>query len=89
MVTPGSNITMRVGLHVGRLVAGVVGQKDPRYHLFGNTVSHAMFMESSGIPDKIQASEATFKVASMTWALGDHRFGLAHSTCLLCGCCSG
>jgi len=50
---------MRIGIHSGKVFAGVVGYKMPRYHLFGQTISVAECMERSGKPGKIQISDRT------------------------------
>eukprot|EP01138_Halocafeteria_seosinensis_P007366 gb/GECG01007530.1/.p1 GENE.gb/GECG01007530.1/~~gb/GECG01007530.1/.p1 ORF type:complete len:1985 (+),score=231.08 gb/GECG01007530.1/:1-5955(+) len=55
-----ADVRMRIGIHTGPAISGVVGRKDPRYHLFGNSVETAMSMESEGVPDEIQISDATY-----------------------------
>jgi len=53
---------MRVGIHSGGLVAGVVGTKKFTYDVWGDTVNTAARMESNGEPGKINISKITLEL---------------------------
>jgi len=52
---------LRLGIHTGTLVAGVIGQEKFAYDVWGDTVNTASRMESSGVAGRINISAATFE----------------------------
>ncbi|XP_041054414.1 guanylate cyclase soluble subunit alpha-2 isoform X2 [Carcharodon carcharias] len=61
VLTPnGKPIKLRIGIHSGSVLAGVVGVKMPRYCLFGNNVTLASKFESGSQPRRINISPTTY-----------------------------
>jgi len=53
---------LRIGIHTGPVVAGVVGKKKYAYDIWGNAVNIASRMESSGEAGKLNISAATYEL---------------------------
>ncbi|MBK8498035.1 MAG: hypothetical protein IPL52_04270 [Flavobacteriales bacterium] len=51
---------IRIGVHTGSVVAGIVGVKKFQYDIWGDTVNTASRMESSGEVGRVNISEATY-----------------------------
>ena len=56
----GENIDVRIGIHSGPVVAGVIGKNKFSYDIWGDTVNIASRLESHGESGKIQVSETTY-----------------------------
>jgi adenylate cyclase len=57
----GEALSMRIGIHSGPVIAGIIGRKKFSYDLWGDTVNTASRMESHGVKDKIQTTSETYK----------------------------
>ena len=66
-----SELKIRIGVHCGPVVAGIIGKKKYTYDLWGETVNFASRMESTGVSDRIQVSQAVYEKISF---LPTHNF---------------
>jgi adenylate cyclase len=53
---------IRIGIHTGPVVAGIVGVKKFAYDIWGDTVNTASRMESSGAPGRVNISRTTYEL---------------------------
>lgn len=56
----GEPIQLRIGLHSGPLVGGVIGTRRMTFDIWGDTVNTAARMESTGLPGRVQVSDSTY-----------------------------
>jgi class 3 adenylate cyclase len=64
-------LSMRVGLHSGEVVAGVIGRRKFSYDLWGDTVNTASRMESHGAPGRVHISQRTRKLLGEAFVCTD------------------
>lgn len=58
----GSPVCLRIGLHAGPVVSGIIGVRSPRFMLFGDTINTASRMESTCPDGHLQASEELYQL---------------------------
>jgi class 3 adenylate cyclase/CheY-like chemotaxis protein len=58
--TVGKGLQVRIGMHTGPVVAGIIGTHKFAYDVWGDAVNVASRMEAQGLPGEIQASHETF-----------------------------
>ncbi len=58
---------VRVGIHVGPVMAGIVGHRQYLYDLWGDTVNTAQRIESNGVPGTISLSRAAYDQVADLW----------------------
>ncbi len=56
----GRSLKLRVGIHTGPVVAGIIGRQKFAFDIWGDTVNIASRMESQGVPGRIQVSQDTY-----------------------------
>ncbi|HET9332312.1 MAG TPA: adenylate/guanylate cyclase domain-containing protein [Gemmatimonadota bacterium] len=54
-------LSLRIGLHVGSAIAGVIGIRKFIYDVWGDTVNTASRLESHGIPGRVQVSDTVYE----------------------------
>lgn len=62
-------VKLRIGMHCGPVVAGVIGTRKYLYDLWGATVNTAARMESSGVPGEIQVTPEIAEVLKSAFEL--------------------
>jgi adenylate cyclase len=75
-ITTGERIRIRIGIHTGDVVAGVIGKKKFAYDLWGDAVNTASRMESHGEPGKVHITQEFKNVLVEQIAAGNHHLHL-------------
>ncbi|KAK6960325.1 Adenylate cyclase type 3 [Biomphalaria glabrata] len=71
----GKDVNMRVGVHTGACLGGVLGQRQWQFDILGKEVTMANKMESGGLPGRVHISEATKQCLNGEFELEDGHGG--------------
>ncbi len=66
-----TDLSMRIGINSGAVVAGVIGTRKFIYDIWGDAVNTAARMESQGLEGQIQVTEATYHYLRDRYEFGD------------------
>lgn len=74
----GQEVNMRVGIHTGKVMCGMVGTKRFKFDVFSNDVTLANEMESTGVAGRVHVSETTANYLQNQYILepGENHKGL-------------
>lgn len=66
------DLALRIGIHIGPVVAGVIGTKKFNYDVWGDTVNTASRLESTGVIGQTQVSKNLYEVLKDDFIFEDH-----------------
>lgn len=76
----GEGINMRVGVHTGTVLCGIVGTKRFKFDVWSNDVTFANKMESTGKPGRVHISEETSRFLGGSYVLEEGEDVFGHKT---------
>lgn len=76
----GEGVSMRVGVHTGTVLCGIVGTRRFKFDVWSNDVTFANKMESSGKPGRVHISEETAKFLGGSYVLEEGEEVFGHKT---------
>ncbi len=65
------DLSFRIGIHAGPVIAGVVGKERRAFDIWGDTVNMASRLESTGKPGEVRCSDAVRQVLGERWLFRD------------------